>query len=151
MRLHPRAVALAVAVHVTPTGTNNPTTQLEQPCPLDVSLYWHPCSEIALTVQYRNLMCTDDRSHRNAEMIPLRLLGFFLGAASFVERTTWHSSFTMQWPLLAWKLEFAPRWKRGRKPKTWEQMNKGQLWQWLTQACLSTSKTNAYSGEGLKL
>ena len=96
MRLHPRAVALAVAVHVTPTGTNNPTTQLEQPCPLDVSLYWHPCSEIALTVQYRNLMCTDDRSHRNAEIIPLRLLRFFLGAASFAERTTWHSSFTMQ-------------------------------------------------------
>ena len=84
-RLHPRAVALAVAVHVTPTGTNNPTTQLEQPFPLDVSLYWHPCSDIALTVHYRNLMCTDDRSHRNAEMIPLRLLRFFLGAASFAD------------------------------------------------------------------
>ena len=85
MRLHPSAVALAVAVHVTPTRTNNPTTQLVQPCLLDVSLYWHPCSEIALTVQYRNLVCTDDRSHRNAKMMPLRLLRFFLGASSFAK------------------------------------------------------------------
>ena len=39
MRLHQRAVALALAVHVRPTWTNNPTTQLEQPLPHDESLY----------------------------------------------------------------------------------------------------------------
>ncbi len=41
----------------------------------------HHCIKFTLTVQCRNLVFPDDSSPRNAKIVPLRLLIYFLGAS----------------------------------------------------------------------
>ena len=53
----------------------------------------------------------------------------------------WHSSFTMQSPLLAWKLEFATRSKRSRlNGYSWTNKQRSSFVQLLSKTCPSTSK-----------